>query len=469
LAIARAGDVIDTRRQKDHVRVQCSEGPTAVASPIRVHDMDLVVCSEAMRRLMSMVERVARGNAAVLITGETGTGKELIARSVHHHSFRSDRPWIDVNCGALPEYLVESELFGYERGAFSGADSPKPGLFELADKGTFFLDEIGELEPKSQVKLLRVLDGAPYYRLGGHRKIAVDVRIIAATNQPLEEAVKVGRFRRDLFHRLGQIQLRVPPLRERSEDVVALAEYFLAQSHPDKKLSDATLQILRLYSWPGNIRELRNVVLQAAMTSHDDEIQPSCLPAEITAIRSAPLRKASVDQAPPGLDEVEKQAIVRALAHADGHHGLAAEQLGISRRTLSRKLKQYKMDARESERKALGTLSGHEKQYFRAMTAMPISITTDDVQFIASAVNVSTGGLALEGIPDPFQLAKSFHVRFTLPNTEETFELEAEVVWADAQGKAGIRFLNVSDEWQKFLRSWLKQQQIEEGWAVSET
>src|SRR6202049_3751477 len=191
--------------------------------------MPAVVRSKAMETLLALVERGAPTNATVLITGETGSGKELIARAVHHYSLRHSKPWVDVNCAALPEHLMESELFGYEKGAFSGADSTKPGLFELANTGTLFLDEIGELDRKMQVKLLRVLDGAPYYRLGGTRKVSVDVRIIAATNQDLEEMVRNGRFRNDLFHRLGQIAITVPPLRERREDIVPIAEYFLQQ------------------------------------------------------------------------------------------------------------------------------------------------------------------------------------------------------------------------------------------------
>src|SRR5262249_23455869 len=156
--------------------------------------------------------------AAVLIVGETGTGKEMIARAIHTHSLRCNAPWIDVNCAAIPEHLVESELFGYEKGAFSGADAMKPGLFELADKGTLLLDEIGDLDPKVQEKLLRVLDGVPYYRLGGSKKVTVDVRVVAATNQDLEELVRAGRFRSDLYHRLAQFKLEIPPLRERPED-----------------------------------------------------------------------------------------------------------------------------------------------------------------------------------------------------------------------------------------------------------
>jgi transcriptional regulator with GAF, ATPase, and Fis domain len=231
--------------------------------------------SESMKRLMLMVERVARHNAAVLIIGETGTGKELIARALHFHSLRGDQPWIDVNCGALPEHLVESELFGYEKGAFSGADSGKPGFFELANKGTLFLDEVGELEPKLQVKLLRVLDGVPYYRLGGTKKVAVDVRLIAATNRELDQAVREGKFRGDLYHRLSQFQLRVPPLRERKEDVVPLAEHFLKQNYADARLSPAAAAMLESYRWPGNVRELRNLMMRAGALCNNGIVEPS--------------------------------------------------------------------------------------------------------------------------------------------------------------------------------------------------
>src|ERR1700719_4218424 len=172
--------------------------------------MEAVIASESIRALLATIERVARSHATVLITGESGSGKELIARAVHHYSLRSHRPWVDLSCAALPEHLLESELFGYDKGAFSGADSHKPGLFELAHQGTIFLDEIGELDHKMQVKLLRVLDGVPYYRLGGVKKVSADVRVVAATNQDLERGVAEGRFRNDLYHRLSQFILKVP-------------------------------------------------------------------------------------------------------------------------------------------------------------------------------------------------------------------------------------------------------------------
>src|SRR6478609_2566235 len=186
--------------------------------------LSAIIASQPMQKLIELVIKVAQTNATVLITGESGSGKELVARAVHHYSLRCTKPWVDLNCGALPEHLIESELFGYEKGAFSGADSMKPGLFEAASTGTLFLDEIGELDPKTQVKLLRVLDGVPYYRLGGTKKVNVNVRVVAATNQHLEELVRAGRFRNDLYHRLAEVKLEIPPLRERPEDLLAIAE-----------------------------------------------------------------------------------------------------------------------------------------------------------------------------------------------------------------------------------------------------
>jgi transcriptional regulator with PAS, ATPase and Fis domain len=309
--------------------------------------MPAIISSPGMRQLIDLAERIAQSNAAVLITGESGSGKELIARAVHHYSLRCAKPWVDVSCAALPEHLVESELFGYEKGAFSGADSPKPGLFELAHHGTLFLDEIGELEPRMQVKLLRVLDGVAYYRLGGTRKVTVDVRIVAATNQDLEQMVETGSFRGDLYHRLGQICLRVPPLRERPEDIVPLAEHFLKQTNPRLNFAAEALRILAGHSWPGNVRELRNVVTKAAVLARDPEIGASDL---LLAPRRAPLAAATVLTVPSALpsenlDGMEKTTILRVLAQTNGHQQKAAELLGISRRTLSRKLKLYGREA----------------------------------------------------------------------------------------------------------------------------
>lgn len=301
-----------------------------------------VVASQRMRQVLDYAQRAARSPATVLITGESGSGKEIIARAVHHFSMRCARPWVDVSCGALPEHLMESELFGYERGAFSGAERAKPGLFELAHTGTLFLDEIGELEPRMQVKLLRVLDGTPYYRLGGTQKISVDVRVLAATNQDLEELVRQGKFRADLFHRLCQVRIQSPPLRERREDIAPLSEYFLLRQAPGTRLSAAALAVLEGYNWPGNIRELRNLLIRAALSAEDGVIQVS----HLGLPGAAPETAATWTSAEPAvrgedLDGLERRTILRVLDETGGHRQRAAERLGISRRTLTRKLKLY--------------------------------------------------------------------------------------------------------------------------------
>jgi DNA-binding NtrC family response regulator len=301
-----------------------------------------VIASSRMIRLLETVERVARSSAAVLITGESGSGKELVARAIHQYSMRVHRPWVDLSCAALPEHLLESELFGYEKGAFSGADVAKPGLFEMAHQGTIFLDEIGELDPKMQVKLLRVLDGVPYYRLGGVRKVSVDVRIVAATNRDLETAVGAGEFRQDLYHRLNQISLCVPPLRERAEDIAPLARYFLSQHDPGMRFESEALEFLQTYSWPGNIRELRNIVIKAAVLAPQREIRIEDLPPlGRRPIEASPAKEPS----PTSLDGIERQSIRAALEATGGHQQKAAERLGISRRTLSRKLKLYESES----------------------------------------------------------------------------------------------------------------------------
>jgi transcriptional regulator with PAS, ATPase and Fis domain len=298
--------------------------------------MTALVCSRSMTQLMEKVKRTANSNAAVLITGETGSGKELIARAIHHYSLQCARSWVDVNCAALPDHLLESELFGYEKGAFSGAATLKQGMFELANGGTLFLDEIGELDLKMQVKLLRVLDGVPYYRLGGTRKVTTDVRIVAATNVNLEDAVEKGLFRRDLFHRLDQARLRVPSLKERPEDIVALSRYFLSTEFPLLHFSESALQAMCSHSWTGNVRELRNVVIKAALSADNDEIDYYDLPEDI---RGGGTSAASGGRT---LELLEQHAILTALSETRGRQDSAAQLLGISTRTLIRKLKTYR-------------------------------------------------------------------------------------------------------------------------------
>lgn len=312
---------------------------SADPNPQILQGIPAIVHSPALQRLMALAERVAKTNASVLITGETGSGKEIIARAIHHFSLRCNKPWIDVNCGALPEHLVESELFGYEKGAFSGADAQKAGFFELADGGTLFLDEIGELEPRTQVKLLRVLDGTPYYRVGGQKKVSVDVRVITATSRKLEEQCARGLFRNDLLHRLNQIHLHVPPLRERQEDIVPLANFFLHSVYPHLNFSEEAKFTLENYSWSGNVRELRNVVLTAAVFATSEIITAHELPAHIQQCR--PKLSAPTECVP--LNKVEKDLILEALKDTSGHQQKAARILGISRRTLSRKLRSYSL------------------------------------------------------------------------------------------------------------------------------
>jgi len=306
--------------------------------------MTAVVASPAMRRLLATAAKIARTDWPVLITGESGTGKELISRAVHHYSKRSAKPFIDINCAALPEHLIESELFGYERGAFSGADTSKPGLFETAHLGTLFLDEIGELDTRMQAKLLRVLDGQPYFRLGGSRKITVDVRIVAATNIGLDDALASGKFRSDLFHRLDAYHLHVPPLRDRVEDIAALASHFLEELN--LKLSPEALSMMEDYSWPGNIRELRNALNKAALFASGSQIEAGDLPMQVAMGQPGQ----SADNY--SLDGLEQQTIRRVLAQTGGHQQRAADLLGISRRTLIRKLKLYRSPENQSGKRS---------------------------------------------------------------------------------------------------------------------
>jgi len=429
-----------------------------------IHGTKFIVASATMQRFMLLVERVAGHTETVLITGETGSGKELIAGSIHEYSYRHGKPWIDINCAALPEHLVESELFGYEKGAFSGADNSKPGLFELADKGTLFLDEIGELPSHIQVKLLRVLDGANYYRLGGHRKITVDVRIVAATNQDLELAVREGRFRKDLFHRLSQFQLRVPPLRERPEDIVALAEHFLRLKSAEMTFSPDALPALQSYSWPGNVRELRNVVAKVAMAGPGPNIGAENVRAEL----SAEAQKIETPLPTGDLQDMERQMVMKALENTGGHRAKAAEQLGISRRTLTRKLGEYKITAPSGDKsKALGTLSLKQKKFFRAKVEMPVVLRdSHGEETTVRAVNLSVGGMGLEGLPDPRRSEGLVDVSFVLPSSQIRIEAKAQIVWADLEGRAGATFVVIEPAVYQELQQWTNQRMKDEGWEL---
>jgi DNA-binding NtrC family response regulator len=310
---------------------------------------NIVGQSPPMQEMYRMIQRVARTDSTVLIMGESGTGKELIANAIHYNSPRRDRPFVPINCGAIPEELMESELFGHERGAFTGALRERKGRFEVAHSGTVFLDEIGEMSPKLQVKLLRVLQERKFERVGSSRTIEVDVRVIAATNQDLDQAVAAGKFRQDLFYRLNVIPFYVPPLRERDGDVAMLIYYFLQQhcqkkDLPFKKISKAALTALQYYDWPGNVRELENVMERLVILTDGDEIQVDDLPPRMREIKpadSAPLMAIGHDgiDLKQTIDDLETHLILEALKKAGGVKNQAAKYLGLNRTTLIEKMK----------------------------------------------------------------------------------------------------------------------------------
>ena len=302
----------------------------------------IIGSSPAMLRTLDLVGQVAPSTATVLIQGESGSGKELIANAIHHGSPRRDRPFIKLNCAALPETLLESELFGYERGAFTGAVARKEGRFELADGGTLFMDEIGDLSPATQAKLLRVLQAGEFERLGGTRTLKVDVRLVAATNADLVTRVREKRFREDLFYRLNVITIQIPPLRERHEDIPLLAQHFLRRfavknAKAITGFTDEALDVLQTYSWPGNVRELENVVERAVVLTRSTMISPADLPETVVGSDQA-TRHLVISIGTP-LEEVEDRLIEETLRYTKGDKTLAAKLLGIATRTIYRRMK----------------------------------------------------------------------------------------------------------------------------------
>jgi len=298
------------------------------------------------RRLLSLVDRVAPSDSTVLITGETGAGKDRVARMIHARSSRRSRPFVVVECGALQESLLQSELFGHERGAFTGADRAKPGLFEVANGGTIFLDEAGEISQATQTKLLRVLDTSTFRHVGGTREIRVDVRILAATNRDVLSMVRQGLFREDLFYRLSTITVQVPPLRARPGDVDLLAKHFVAVLNErfgsNKQIGEEALQLLRRHSWPGNVRELLHVVEAALVLCEGPVVLPEHLPTTPRNTAASTLPEAATqDSTMPTLQDVELKHIQMAIEASKGHRGNAAKILGISERNLYRKLREY--------------------------------------------------------------------------------------------------------------------------------
>lgn len=310
----------------------------------RVRFEELIGDSLPMHEVYNLIEMVATSDATVLIAGESGTGKELVARAIHHKSPRAPGPFVTVNCGALPDTLLESELFGYERGAFTGAMGTKIGRFELADHGTLFLDEVGELSTKSQVDFLRVLETKEFRRLGGTKVVKVDVRILAATNRTLAEAVKDGTFREDLYYRLNVVPITLPPLRERPDDIPLLTESFLREcssrhQRENKLVSKEAMRCLRLYAWPGNIRQLRNLIERLVVTVRDPIIQPEHLPEEIQTSQED--ARTMLITLGTSLEDIEREVIRRTLAEVTNHREKAAKLLGISPRALQYKIKEY--------------------------------------------------------------------------------------------------------------------------------
>ncbi len=303
----------------------------------------------AMRRMLATVAQVAASRATVLIHGESGTGKELIAAAIHHGSPRRDGPFVTLNCAALAETLLESELFGHERGAFTGAASRRRGRFEHADGGTLFLDEVGEIPLSVQVKLLRFLQERSFERVGGNRTIEVDVRVVAATHRDLRELVAEGRFREDLYYRLDVVRIEVPPLRERASDIPLLAHHFLfrfAQENgrPAERFSAAALEALRRYAWPGNVRELQNAIERAVVLCEGPEVRPEHLPPQVAAPEGA-APEGACWRAGMTLADIERAAILAALEANGGSTSEAARQLGISRRKVQYRLKAWGIDA----------------------------------------------------------------------------------------------------------------------------
>jgi Nif-specific regulatory protein len=316
----------------------------------------IIGSASSLKEMLALAAKVAPTDTTVLLTGESGTGKELVARAVHYASARTDGPFVTVNCAALPETLLESELFGHERGAFTGADRQKPGRFELASGGTLFLDEVGELPLTVQVKLLRVLQNGEFERVGGTATLYADVRLIAATNRDLERAVEVGTFREDLYYRLNVFRIHLPPLRERGEDVLMLAEHFVrglagCMGKGEVGLSRDAREVLLAHPWPGNIRELQNAVERALIMSDGGLITAAQLGVPSRMERTAATRQPREAPSSPitsdfPLPEVEKRLVLDALSKAKGNKSKAANLLGITRSQLYTRMKRFGIDTR---------------------------------------------------------------------------------------------------------------------------
>ena len=355
------------------IRRASADVPMTTAPASAVADAaEMLGQAPAMQEVFRAIGRLSHSHATVLVTGESGTGKELVARALHRHSPRASAPFVAINTAAIPKDLLESELFGHERGAFTGAQSARRGRFEQAEGGTLFLDEIGDMPPDLQVRLLRVLSDSEYYRVGGHAPLKANVRIIAATHQNLDERVRQGLFREDLMHRLNVVRLRLPPLRERGEDIAPLARHFLRKSARElavepKQLTDAALKLLAAFEFPGNVRQLENVCHWLTVMAPGQRVDAADLPPDVRTASGASAHD-SESNWQQALDrelaqalargeravadrlekEFERTLILRALAHTGGHRMEAAQWLGWGRNTLTRKIQELKLDPEKS-------------------------------------------------------------------------------------------------------------------------
>ena len=362
VVIQRALDVRQLKRENLSLRQELRN----------IYGFDRIVGnSDAMKRVFSLVEKVAKTDSTVLITGESGTGKELVAHAIHFSSERKDRPFIPVNCAAIPEELLESELFGHEKGAFTHAIKTRIGRFELADRGTIFLDEIGEMSPALQVKLLRVLQERKFERVGGVKTIQVDIRVIAATNMNLDEAVKKGRFREDLYYRLNVIPVHIPPLRERRSDIPLLVEHFLKKFCRNKRtcvrgISDDALHALTAYDWPGNVRELENIIERMVILANGPMISMEDLPERISGLSKKGIVTMGDLNATPilpdegfslssAVEQFEKALILQALDRTGWVKNRAAKLLKMNRTTLIEKMKKQKLMTPKKKQPSPGT------------------------------------------------------------------------------------------------------------------
>jgi DNA-binding NtrC family response regulator len=334
MLISRVFEQRELKRENEHLRREVNE---------RYGFDNIIGSSPAMERVFQMVRQVAPTRASVLVQGETGTGKELIARAIHYNSPRKNKPFVAVNCGALSQSLLESELFGHEKGSFTGAVKQRAGRFEAADKGTIFLDEIGEISPEFQVKLLRVLQEQEFERVGGGKPIKVDVRVIAATNRDLKKEVDAGRFREDLFYRLNVIRIDIPPLRERPEDIPLLVHHYLQHFNKEHgrelTISPKAMSLLQAFKWPGNVRQLRTMIESVCILTPGKEITPRQLPDDVRQDPEAgPQLRLTVGMT---VRDAERELIRATLAEHNGNKAKAARILGLGRKTLYRKLEEY--------------------------------------------------------------------------------------------------------------------------------